>query len=304
MTSFNSSAKNLQSNADKILWNVANSSSKNTCNTGNTRLRLLEQLARYKFLSVSQCIDLWYPRSKQTLYRNLRDLKELSYIGAMSYKYSPSKGKLEDMHYLQNRWKKYLQDKLGIEESKLLIPKSHKGFYEDYMHRKRTIQCQIIIDLKCDSLSFLRFDFYHYFESQKLPNKKYRQKATKLIMGDSYIIPDSILLHTAWNKQLLFCLEVHNGHRVARIEKQLKQYAQVLASGAASIKYNVEVNPYILVVFEHQSTLQTTLERMNHDEYYTHLKTYYLMKTYDDFVKNPCDHWVNLNWEKVHLLNL
>jgi len=92
----------------------------------------------------------------------------------------------------------------------------------------------------------------------------------------------------------LFCLEVHNGHRVARIEKQLKQYAQDLASGVAGIKYDVEVNPYILIVFEHQSTLTTTLERMSQDEYYTHLKAYYLMKTYDDFVKDPFDHWVNL----------
>lgn len=38
----------------------------------------------------------------------------------------------------------------------------------------------IACDQHCDNLSLERFKFYQYFETDKRPNKKYRQKATKI----------------------------------------------------------------------------------------------------------------------------
>jgi len=60
----------------------------------------------------------------------------------------------------------------------------------------------------------------------------------------------------------------------------------------------------VLVVFEKESTLKTTLERMSTDSFYTYLKKCYLFKTYEDFLKDPMNHWTNLEQQKIHLLNL
>jgi len=264
---------------------------------------ILNQLYRYKFLCVSQFEILWIKASKKTIYKTLQSLRERNLIGTTRYKYNPEKWKLEDVHFLKPKWKEFVKEQYWYTDDQIRIQKQHKGFYEDYAHRKQTISCMIAMDQHCDNLSLPRFTYYQYFETDKRQNRKYRQKATKIEVSNWHVIPDTVIVAMWPQYQLLFCLELHNGYRVKKIEQQLKRYAYILASGAAAETFKVTSNPYILVVFEKANTLRTTLERLKKDTFYTYLKQYYLFKTVDDFIKDPLNHWINLNEDIISLLN-
>jgi len=265
---------------------------------------ILHQLYRYKFLCVSQMEILWIGVSKKTIYKSLWSLRERNLIWSTKYKYNPERWKLEDIHFLKPTWKDLVIRHFGYSEDDIKIQQQHKWFYDDYAHRKQTIACMIALDQHCDNLSIERFSYYQYFETDKRPDKQYRQKATKIEVSDGHIIPDTVIVAKCQKVQLLLCLELHKGYRVKKIVQQLKRYAYVLASGAASEVFKVDSNPYILTVFEKESTMRTTLERMKKDTFYSYIKQYYLFKTYDDFVKDPLQHWINLKGDIVSLLNL
>jgi len=182
------------------------------------------------------------------------------------------------------------------------LPKSNKGFFDDYVHRIMTINCQIVLCGSIECYSYSLQSYENYFERTKNENSSYWQTSTKLILKNWNVIPDSIFILSNQSKKRIFCLELHRWHRVLKIEKQLKSYGYVLAWGIVSEKYWIQSDPYILIIFEKESCLETTLERVVANSFYTYLRKHILFKTYDEFFRDPLSSWINLDQEKIHLL--
>lgn len=270
--------------------------------------RILYQLASFTFLAHSQLLLCWRTKSKKSLYYSIKTLREKNFIGTMKYRFDPKAGRVEDIHYIKPKWLQYLHKHFWPQISQNKTPKQKPAFYNDYQHRKDVINIHIRLRHAMEDLNKQEntkksiVDFHSYFEKRKGPNKKRKETATKLHLSNGYIISDAIFSIQNEKQKLLFLLELHNWYRVKKITQQLRQYWDVLANGIASNKYWVQSNPYILVVFEKESTLRTTLERMQKDTFYTYLRKFYLFKTYDGFLTDPLQRWINLEGKIVSIL--
>jgi len=267
-------------------------------------LWLLVQLWTYKFLTISQFENIWWSQSKKSLYWNLHSLKERKLIGVTKYGYHPKYWRVEDMYFLLPKGSEIISNKFWKAMSQVKDSRTHKWFFEDYHHRKMTISCQIAMSKDFKKRWTKNLSYENYFEKNKGPNNLRTQTATKLNIWESFIIPDSILIAEFNDKKILFCFELHNGYRVLRIEQKLEAYAYIIAKGVTAAKYNLKTNPYILNVFEKESTMTSVLERLSQNHFYLYLKEYYLFKTYEGLMINPFEDWINLKQKLISLLQL
>jgi len=259
----------------------------------------MQWLYDFTYLAKSQFITLWFNKSDKTLYRLLKSLRERNLIKTTCYKYSPKDWRLEDIHFLSIKWYKYILDHLGLNRWFMKV-KLHKGFYQDYDHRKKTIDCKIVFIENLKNYNVDLITYNQYFESTKWKNK-YRHMSTKIVTNDLVMIPDSVIKIESWKVQHLYCLEYHKWYRVKKIEKQMKQYVQAISAWTPSYTFNVDTNAKVLLVFECQSTLETMQERISKNDYYQNFAKIFLFKTYDDFMKNPFEHRKSLANQKLNI---
>jgi len=107
----------------------------------------------------------------------------------LKYSYHPKHGKVEDLHFLKAKGLEYLKQVYGVEDE-FKLPKNHKGFFEDYQHRKMCISSHIHLRQNINEANFL---FYHdYFTRKRKKTSRQRETATKIVLDNSYVIPDSI----------------------------------------------------------------------------------------------------------------
>lgn len=268
------------------------------------QLRILEQLATYRYLSPNQFILAWYTKSKKTLRDNLKSLQERKLCNKTAYTYSQLHGRKEDIWHLLPNGAEVLERLHGFTSEWIKVSKHKVKLVEDYIHRKMIISSHIVFRqaLQKQGINLLLYDYD--FEKKKKMNGKGIEGATKISTGSSFLKSDAIFMTQAGNEASLFCVEIHNQHRVTKLTKQLRPYAYVLAQGTASQKYHLNKNPRILILFEKESTLRTSLELVANDSFYLYLREYFLFKTIDNFLICPLQNWINLNKESVHLLSL
>ena len=267
-------------------------------------VRLLKQIALYKYLTLSQLQTLNPKWSKKTIGKHIRHLREISLIGTIKYGYHPQYWKLEDVHLLKNKWFIYLKDRHQFQIPDTKIKQSSKVIYQDLTHRTFTIDCQIALSIAFYNANTEIQLYENYFERIKRPDSNRYITSTKLELWNKYVIPDSIFVTKSDNSNSIFCLEMHNGYRVSRIEQKFRLYAKVLQEGIVSKKYTIWVNAYVLNVYQNQSTMNSCLERISKDSYFKYLKNYYLFKTHQNLLDNPIKDRKNTNQKKVSLINL
>ena len=91
--------------------------------------QILKWLATYKFLSVSQLMNLSKSVSilisKKQMYKYLQYLRQdqRKLIDKNSFAFHPKYGRLEDIYYLKHKGKKYLEKHLQIGEAQIQIPR-------------------------------------------------------------------------------------------------------------------------------------------------------------------------------------
>lgn len=265
--------------------------------------RILELLWTYKFLTISQFQKLWLLASKGTIYKVLRALKEpkRAFIGSRTFRYNPKYWRVEDIHYLRTKWKNHLIRVHKRNENLINMPIWNTLFYNDYQHRKTTIDIQISLRLSSKKHNF-KIDFYdNYYEWKKNLLLKRRTTSTRIEIDSWFIRADSIF-HMKWpNKELIYCLELHNGYRVAKICEQAISYVEALATGTINKLYNNKLPIKILIVFEHLSTLKTTFERLRSFPKFDNMRDYFLFTTTDIITNSPEPQRVSLAWKHVDL---
>ena len=261
------------------------------------QLLLLQALATYKFLCLSQIEVLWIRVSKKTLSNHLNSLKERKLCNNTVYRFSPKVWKKEDVWYLLPKGKEFLVKYALLNEDEIKTPKWRVVAIEEYKHRKMTVSLHIAFRKTCDVHRWPMMFYSYDFERRKDCRSKRYICATKVRTSKSVLKSDSMFMININGQANLFCLELHNQYRVTRIVGQLKPYAYALAEGSWNTQYWFNKSPRILVVFEKESTLYSALEVLSSDTFYLFMKDYFLLNTYENAIQHPFDNWLNLNQE-------
>jgi len=98
-------------------------------------------------LTVSQLETLGVS-SKQYLQKTLKILRETKLTNRLEYAFTAKLGKFEDIHFLTARAAAAIAQGGIMEIEQIQVPSNSQPlFYNDYVHRIRTVDCQISFDL-------------------------------------------------------------------------------------------------------------------------------------------------------------
>ncbi len=271
-----------------------------------SKLKILESLAKYKFLTTKQFLRLGIVKYRSNLVPLLKDLRDRQrpLISRVSFGIHPKYGRLEDVYYLTKWGVRFLIENLNYEKDKIRYPIGTSSlFFRDYFHRIYTVDFHIEYSLWAKRNEYNILFFYTYFDkvgANRSKHKKRLEALTKIELnnGEDYIIADAISMFETPERKYLFSLEVYNGKDTKRIINQLKKHIIALSEGKPSLQYNFKRGSRVIAVFELENTMKAVLDRINKEEDFEEFEDYFLFKTIDDVKKDFFNHWFNLKFKE------
>ncbi len=267
---------------------------------------ILLALAQYKFLTISQFKTLGIDRHDSNLRKALKPLLEskTKFVDRIMFSMYPKsqdlmrKNKLEYVYYLKPRAKTILLENQLLSDQDIRMPIGKSTFaYKDYYHRKITINCHIALcgAAKRESFSICFCEFYYDKIGNNRRDKNLRAKTRINISRSEYLIADAVFMIQTPKQKELYCLEVQNGKDTKLIVQKLKfQYLRALNLGSPSEKYKFERSNRVLVIFEFESMMRATMERLKMDTAFKYMHRHFLFKTVDNL--QPFFH----NWKLIN----
>ena len=265
-------------------------------------LEIMEALAKYKFLTVSQFIELGISRHKQNVRAFLSELFKHTkpFAGKITYPLHPRNGRLENLYYLTTNGVQFLIDEMDYRENEIKFPKNTSSLASsDYFHRVNTIYFQIFLN-KWLEKNFFELDFLHsYFDYNGANRVKkgevgtLRAKTKVNIDENSYINPDMAFAFHTDKKPFLCLVEVHQGKDTLRLFRQIKEHQKALADAKPSEAFGVNVGARTLFIFELESCKQAVIKRINEVEDIKEYKGFFLFKTFDELYSDFFSNWSN-----------
>lgn len=265
--------------------------------------KILEALARYKFLTSSQMIRLGISNRRSNLSVMLKPLKETkrAFIGEMQFAFIPTKGRLENFYYLKPSGKKALIEGGLLAEEDIKIPKGRTVlFTQDYFHRKYTIDCHISCDLSAKKKDSTVVFFDRYFDKTgNNRNTANLQARTKIALTGDYIIADGTCLLEKDDISRLFALELYNDTNVKRIVEQIEKHIQGIKNSSLCRNYGLEKGHRLLAVFTHPQTKVAVMKKIEHPS----MTNFLLFNDYEDVVEDFFEGWVDLFLNQINIKN-
>jgi hypothetical protein len=267
-----------------------------------SELKIIEALARYKFLTTSQLDYLNILKNKVGLYARLRGLRvgKKPYIRNNIFGIMPGKGRLEDFYFLDKKGKDFLIEHLDYSEDKIKIPKGRSTLFQrDYFHRKRTIDFFLYFDrflLQNENSHIIFLDYYFdkIGDNRKGKNLQAKNKIEIEETGGGFI-PDIITKFRYKNEPYLFFIEQHNGKDTKKLMKQLYYHLLAIEQGAGAEKYQINKSHRVVVVFEFESILKATIERLGKIEDFKGFEKFFIFKTSQSLKSNFFDEWIDID---------
>ena len=274
-----------------------------------TETSILEALGKFKYLCTSQMIELNIQKDRRYLVTPLKNLREgkRPLINRTDLGTLPGIGRLEQVWYLTKWGGRYLNEELGIDESRIKLPLGETLFIRDYNHRRNTIDMEIAFRNWLDVEGYELIFFNRYFDcvgSNRSAKASARLEAlTKIPVNDNFIIADSIGFFETSDSRHLFVLEVHNGNDSGRLTKQLRdKYLKILANGVLSEHHNHSKNCKIACVFEKESCLSAVITRLQADKDFSSFNKLFLFKTIEDAKQGFQKSWKLISGEYVNFI--
>lgn len=261
--------------------------------------QILEALAQYKFLTVSQMLKLGISTDRSNLQKQIKALTEIKrqYIEGLSFGIVPKKGKLENVYYLKPKGQRLLIEGLQYQDNEIKLPKGRNSFFSrDYFHRKYSIDFEIALQQSAESAGDEVVFFDRYFDKQgnNRRDKNLEAKTKIILKNDRYLVADGIFMLSTPKGERLHCFELYNGKDTKRIYGQLRQYLEALELGSPSTKHNHPKGFLILSVFEYESILQSTLQRIQENSGFSKVRPFYFFKSLQSVVKDGAyTDWIN-----------
>jgi hypothetical protein len=275
------------------------------------KIKILELLATYKFLTTSQFLRLGIVKYRPNLVNLLKDLRDRQkpFIARIKFPVHAKFGRIEDVYYLTRHGVKFLTEHLNWNIEDIKHPKQQNSFFfRDYFHRLWTIDFHIEFRLWTENKGYEILFFDYYFDKiganrtkRNLPRLEALTKIT-YNNGKDHIFADAISMFKTPERKYLFCLEVYTGKDTKRIINQLEKYTLALAEGQPSLKYNFNRGARIYIILEHKSNLEAVLNRMRENDIFEEFENYFLFKTIDDLRKSFFYRWKNYKFEEKNFL--
>lgn len=253
----------------------------------DTQAAILENLARYRFLTVDQmqAIGINTGKSKARLYRVVAALCEAP---ALVDKYTPKpihgKGTFPSLHYLTRKGAETLAELTQCDVRAVKFPKGKVTLSHTLVHLTRCIWCEIHIRTWAEAHGHT-VDYYHNDFDTEGDNRTGKQgKLRKLTRIDldsgERLIPDAVFhLTDPEGNRRLFLLEVHNEMRSKRIHEKLADYREAIAQGAINRQFQYDHSPRVLTVFEEPKHVSFAVQAMQKSGKFRGWEAYFYLAT-------------------------
>ena len=259
------------------------------------QLKVLKALAAYKFLTYKQMITLGIENHSSNLSTLVAGLikKKKSYIQKI-----PHRPGIPAKFYLTKRGANILIDHGGLKEEDIHYPKSKiTTDTQDQKHRTGIIDLHISLvkDSSAEKAELLICDRYFDTVGSNRINRNLKSKTALPYDESKSLKADMItMLKTPLQKEL-YIIELENGKDSKKSITKCFEHAKVLFQGSVHDKYNFKLGYRTLWVFEHQSTMHSTLSSIQQDSYFELINEYFLFNTFDSASSSFFSGWVNIN---------
>lgn len=259
---------------------------------------ILEYLAKYKFLTYDQMILLGIDKHKSTLSDLVSRMKSRK---RALVKKIPHRVGVAAKFFLTKKGKDLLVEEYDMKEENILYPKGViKTDTQDQKHRTQTISFQISLDKSCkkNNISVLFCDRYFDTVGNNRMNKDLKSKTAVLYSPTKSVKADIIFMLETHKQKELYLLELENGKDTKKAVEKCERHGQAIVLGSANEKYNHLRGYRSLWIFEHESIMNTTIKRLQTDDFFTPLTEYFLFNTTTQVEKSFFENWVNLRQQE------
>lgn len=268
----------------------------------------LTALAKFKYMSRSQFVAYQVAKKNPSLQNNLTILREKKLINRYGFATVPTKGRMEDLYFLTEKGAKIVSENLDIPLDLVKYPnRSTTEFKNDYSHRVATVNTMIsfVLWAKKQGYEIDFFDTYYDKVGSQRKSETGVQSKTRLdLPNQTNISPDSIIKYDGQDKSYLFCIEVYNGKDTKRVIEQLRKLSYATFEGIPSKKYNHPKGNRNLIIFEHESYMQATIDRIKQDPYlgqFEGLERFFYFKSIEAVKNDFGGSWSDLEGKKWDL---
>jgi hypothetical protein len=252
------------------------------------KIEILKALARYKYITASQVIELGISSSLDSMRKYLTDLKNKELVKSTAYSgviQVNNKSKLiryEDLYFLDKNGVHFLQKTYDLDDIK--HPTNYKlNFSNDYVHRVLMVSICISFD-KWRKEKDIKGSFLIDFHNQETLIKVDEKLTVK---------PDIIINFNG----IYYIIEVWAGIEKEYITSKLGKLTKALATKKISEFLSYEKIPRIINVFKDPNTMERVKQELQTDSYFESAvsKGLFYFSTFED-IKQNFDNWQNIRW--------
>ena len=278
---------------------------------------VLEGLARYKYLTLSQMLELEVGTIRRKyLWEQVTSLRDRRKALVACHRFEnpePKKGRVEDMYFLTQNGKNALVNELQYPELTIKIPTSQTPAYKDYFHRKYTISFQITMDKWAEGHEVDVPYFYTYFDmiGNNRVNKNLRARTRVDFEGEDYFIPDGAFRLVGKDNQRSFLFEMYNGKDSGRVIEQLHKHALALTNRFThhSLGFDPTKSYTIILMFEFEGIKKAVMKKAKKElsesgkKSFANVEKYFICKSLEELDKEGFDkNWTTLFGRRSNLL--
>jgi hypothetical protein len=242
------------------------------------QISILTALARYKFLTYSQMMQLGIDQHRSNLSLLLKDLRESKF--QMVKKIPHGMGE-EVKHYLNEKAILVLKELSGLEEQEIHCPRGTILTHtQDQAHRTSIINFHITLDLACQKAGVALLFCDRYFDTvgNNRVEKNLKSKTAFEVTGSSSIKPDVTFMLQSTLQKELFLVELENGRDSKKSIEKCIRHGEAMLTGAVNKRYDFQSGYRILWIFEHEGAMEAVIKDLHSRPLFEPLTEYFLFK--------------------------
>ena len=272
------------------------------------QVTVLELIAKYKYLTSSQFVEMGIYKHRDYLTKALRPLILQKRALVAKYDFNPINGKLESFYYLTKYGKQFLIGELEYTENQIKVPKGVAPIkLKDYHHRKFTINFHLHLNQWLESnggeINFLNY-YFDKSGNNRIGDKNQSVTALNKIHIDrsNSFIPDINTKLSIDGKEYLYLFEQHDGKDAKRLFEQLYVHIIDISKGAVSKKYQFTKSLRVVVVCEFESVKNSVVQRLQKIDAIEHYNNFFIFKTNEELREDFFNNWTLISGEKTTFL--
>lgn len=275
-------------------------------------LKILEALARYKYLAPYQLLKLGIAGHMKTIERYLKKMREENprhrLIQFKKWGWEQGIGNRHTCYALSERGAAVLAEYYECDISRIEYPKGKMVFERDYFHRLNTVDTQIAIRLWVQQAG-AKIEVFHTYLNSTGAQRSGRansgerfQNKTRTVVGEGFFVPDGVCLFEHEGKRRLLAIEIHNRNKTYRILEQLQKHMVALEESALSNAYGHDKANFVLSVFEEEGTMRATIKALRQADGFENFLPLFHFATVDTVKEDVRTAWVDGNGKTVTTL--